>query len=112
MNPLNLGAAALFASIAAALVHPGCVAAAEPAGKPPAPPTAMNAPQTEKSGSGKPVDAPAASNARRRSSATGPGTQTEDDVYVGLKPRRNPANEGSSARKRAPTGPSAPAPIM
>ena len=38
----------------------------------------------EKSDAGKPPS-PGASAARRAGAATGPGTQTEDDAYVGVR---------------------------
>lgn len=56
-------------------------------GKPPAPPQApkpVSPYKPEKSDAGKPP-APGASAARRAGAATGPGTQTEDDAYVGVR---------------------------
>lgn len=72
----------------------GAVTAAPPykpeksdTGKPPAPPQAPKpAPpyKPEKSDTGKPP-APGASAARRAGAVSGPGTQTEDDAYVGVR---------------------------
>lgn len=62
--------------------------AAEPPGKPPAPPqvpASAAVPKTpEKSDSGKPAR-PGGAVSAKRSALTGPGTQTEDDAYVGVR---------------------------
>lgn len=96
------GACALFASSLAPLVQAAAPAPQllRPASSQALPKTAGNTPvlapvvpqvhKTEKSDTGKPprpgsgTSAPAGSSAKR-SSATGPGTQTEDDAFVGVK---------------------------